>query len=469
MKMKKTIVYQLIIVLALSLMIPFQQAYASSSLTDIPKESSREINYLIQKKLISGYPDQTFRPNAKITREEVATILGDALNLNGAKRATKFPDVNPDSFGSGYIASAVEKGIISGHADGTFRPKDNITRGHVSTLIARAFNITGKELTIFEDVPFSDRNLYSAVDAMYSNGIKTSNGTGLFKPNEEINRTEFSVMVARALNSDFRQEVKVNEYTVKVDGGDTLNVRSGPGTGYGVVDKLSNGTKVLVAGTASTWQYIKTETTAGYVNRAYLVDKDGNNMSGAGVSGKYHIAIDAGHGGHDPGSVGNGLKESHITLQVAKKVEKALEKRNVKVFMTRTTDKYVGLQERVNLATNAKVDTFVSIHTNSFSSSSANGTETYYSLARASTKVSDSKQLATFIQNRLYKALNTTNRGVKTANFAVLRTSFPSTLVELAFISNKQDAAKLGSEHYQQLAADAIANGIMDYYEWKER
>lgn len=467
MKAQKMI-YQLLVVLALSLMIPFQQAKAAT-LPDVPASHQAAVQYLMDRNIIAGYPDGTFKPNNKVTREEVAVMIGDALGLNGTKRQTQFKDVNPNSFGSGYIASAVEKGIITGHTDGTFRPKDNVTRGHIAIMLERAFQLKGQGLAVFKDAPFTDKNLYNAVDSLYSNGIAIGSGNGLFKPNEQINRAEFSMLIARSLNADFRKEVKVNEHTVKVGASDTLNVRSGPNMDAKVIAKLPNGTKVLTAGTSDNWQYIKTGTTAGYVYKEYLVDKNGNNISGAGTSGKYHIAIDAGHGGSDPGSIGNGLKESHVTLQVAKKVEKALEKRNVKVFMTRKNDTYVGLQERVNLASKAKVDTFVSIHTNSFSSSSANGTETYYSLARASTKVSDSKQLATFIQNRLYKALGTTNRGVKTANFAVLRTTFPSTLVELAFISNKSDAAKLGSEEYQQIAADAIADGIMDYYKWKEK
>lgn len=466
MKAKKTILVQMIVVLALSLMIPLKQTHAAS-LTDIPAGYKAEIDELIQRGIISGYPDHTFRPNNKITREEVAMMIGIALNLNGQKRATKFPDVNPESFGSGYIASAVEAGIISGHTDGKFKPKDYVTRGHVSIMLERAFQLKGKEIAVFKDVSFTDRNLYSAVDAMFSNGITAGSGKGLFNPNQEINRAEFSALMARSVNAKFRVPVKVNEYTVNVSG-TTLNVRSGPGMNYGVIGKLNGGTKVFTTGSNDIWQYVKSPTMTGYVHRDYLVDVNGQGIGGAELSKRY-IAIDAGHGGSDPGSSGNGLVEKNITLIVSKKVEKALEKQNVKVLMTRTNDTFVGLQERVNIAEREKVDALVSIHTNAFSSGSANGTETWYSLASASTKASDSKQLATFIQNRLHKDLNTTNRGVKTANFAVLRTTFPSALVELGFITNQQDAAKLGSDRHQQIAADAIAAGIVDYYNWKER
>lgn len=469
MKVKKIYVFQMIIVLALSLMIPFQQTHAAS-LTDIPAGYKTEIDNLIQRGIISGYTDNTFRPNEKITREQVAVVIGIALNLNGEKRKTKFQDVNPNSFGSGYIDSAVEKGIISGHTDGTFRPKEYITRGHISIVLERAFELKGKNIAVFKDVSLANNNLYSAVDAMFSNGITVGIGNGFFNANEEINRAEFSVLVARSLNPTFRQEVKVNEYIVHLKGAETLNVRSGPGTNYPVIGKLVNNTRVLTTGSNDTWQYMKSSSLTGYVHKGYLVNANGDEVNEAVIQiPKRYIAIDAGHGGRDPGAVGYGLLEKEITLAVAKKVEKLLEKENVEVLLTRKDDTYLSLEERVNIANKAKVDALVSIHMNAFSSGSANGTESFYNLVSTSTKVEDSKQLATFIQNRLYKTLDTTNRGVKTANFAVIRTTFPSTLVELAFISNKQDAEKLASEHYQQIAAQAITSGIMDYYRWNER
>ncbi|MFD1929319.1 N-acetylmuramoyl-L-alanine amidase [Sporosarcina siberiensis] len=472
MKFKKTIIFQMIIVLALSLMIPFQPTHAAS-LTDIPADVQKEVNNLIQRGIISGYPDNTFKPDNKVTREEVAYMIGKALNLKEDFRKPSFSDINPKSFGSGYIATAVENGIISGHTDGTFRPKDKITRGHISIMLERAFELKGVNTAVFSDVSPKDKNLYSAVDALYSNGVKTALGNGLFKPNEEINRAEFSVLVARSINPTYRQEVKVNEYVVNLEG-TTLNVRSGPGMEHAVVGKLTNNTRVLTTGSNDIWQYMQTASVNGFVHKDYLVSANGDESIEAELPNKpelpkRHIAIDAGHGGYDPGAAGNGLVEKIVTLEVAKKVEKLLEKENVKVKMTRESDVYVGLEERVNIASKANVDAFVSIHMNSFSNGNASGTESFYRLANVSTKVSDSKQLTTFIQNRLYKALNTTNRGVKTANFAVLRTTFPSTLIELAFISNKSDAGKLGSEQYQDISAQAITAGIMDYYRWKER
>ena len=108
---------------------------------------------------------------------------------------------------------------------------------------------------------------------------------------------------------------------------------------------------------------------------------------------------------------------------MAKRVESLLKKKDIEVVMTRNSDVYPSLQERVQIAANSGSDAFVSIHGNA-AGASASGTETFYS--SSSNRSSDSKQLATFIQNRLYKAMDTKNRGVRDGNFYVIkRNSIP--------------------------------------------
>lgn len=440
----------------------------AASLSDIPQELAKEINFLVAEKIIDGFPDKTFRPNDSLTREQAAKILGVALQLDGTQRETKFTDVRKSSYASGYITSAVKRKIIEGHTDGTFRPGENITREQAAFLLNRAFDLKGKGETSFSDVPRSNEKLYQAVDAMYANGL-TINRTGTkFEPKVAINRAEFSVLVARGLNEQFRTaaiEQPKEERMVRVDS--TLNVRSSPSAANNtnIIGKFQNETVVQLIDTYhQPWVYVKAGTTAGYVHSNYLATLTEKPVQPL----KRYIAIDAGHGGTDPGASGNGLIEKEITLIVAKKVEQSLKKHGIDVFMVRTKDEGISLSDRVTRAKAAEVDALVSIHTNAFGKESANGTETFYNTAALSTRVDESKQLATFIQKRVQAALDTRNRGVKTANFAVIRTPFPSALVELAFISNEEDAKKLGSVEYQQKAADAIARGIADYYDWLE-
>lgn len=172
---------------------------------------------------------------------------------------------------------------------------------------------------------------------------------------------------------------------------------------------------------------------------------------------QYKIVIDPGHGGSDPGAVGpNGLKEAHVNLAVALKVAEKLRKAGVEVKLTRTSDVFIDLQPRCDIANSSGADYFVSIHCNSARTPEAKGTETYCYKFGGQGEV-----LAKAIQAELLAATGRTNRGVKTANFYVLRrTNMPAVLTELAFISNPEEECLLADPGYQEKCADAIAKGI---------
>ena len=167
------------------------------------------------------------------------------------------------------------------------------------------------------------------------------------------------------------------------------------------------------------------------------------------------VWLDAGHGGNDPGALGSGLKEKDITLAITLKAGKELERHGVKVGYTRKNDKTVNLNSRGPLANKYGADVFVSIHTNAHNSN-AQGVETY-----SFPNSKNGARLAKLIQDEVLKAkLYTKNRGIKTANFAVLRQSkMPATLIEIAFITNKQDAQLLKNK--QNDFATAIAKGVL--------
>lgn len=169
------------------------------------------------------------------------------------------------------------------------------------------------------------------------------------------------------------------------------------------------------------------------------------------------IVIDPGHGGSDPGAVGpNGLKEAHVNLAVALKVAEKLRKAGVEVKLTRTSNVFVDLQPRCDIANSWMADYFVSIHCNAASTPQAHGTETYCYKFGGKGEV-----LAKAIQAQLIAVTGRANRGVKEANFYVLRkTNMPAVLTELAFISNREEERLLASTTYQEKCAMAIAKGI---------
>lgn len=226
----------------------------------------------------------------------------------------------------------------------------------------------------------------------------------------------------------------------------------------------------------------------------------------------FTLVIDAGHGGKDPGAVGNKLKEKDINLRVALALGKLIEQNmsDVKVVYTRKTDVFVELNERAAIANRAKADLFISIHTNASGGNfSVSGTETYtLGMHRASSNLEVAKRensaimletnyeekyegfnpkssesyiifelmqdqymkqsvsLAGMIQKQFVATAQRRNRGVHQAGFLVLRaTSMPSVLVELGYITTASEAAYLGTEESTRQLSQSLFNAIKKYRE----
>ncbi|MEM7797293.1 MAG: DUF3747 domain-containing protein [Cyanobacteria bacterium P01_C01_bin.118] len=174
--------------------------------------------------------------------------------------------------------------------------------------------------------------------------------------------------------------------------------------------------------------------------------------------GEVLVMIDPGHGGRDPGAVGNGLQEKEINLFISRRVQRTLEQRGYRVAMTRSSDFELDLQPRVDIAERANATIFVSIHANAISLSrpEVNGLETYY--------YSSGRNLARSIHSSVLRSTDLRDRGVRQARFYVLRnTSMPAVLVETGFITGREDSNRFRSNAAREQIADAIAQGIIDY------
>ena len=225
-------------------------------------------------------------------------------------------------------------------------------------------------------------------------------------------------------------------------------------------------------------------------------------------SGPWRVAIDAGHGGHDPGTVSprTGAREKDISLKLALLVAEELKSRGgIEPFLTREDDRFIRLEDRPKLAIAANADLFVSIHVNAQPrGSSASGFETYY-LGQARSEMSrqvamrenavielegagnrpnldqlefilagldrdvnlvESRRFAGYIQNGLRTALDSKDRGVKSNIFYVLLTtgSMPAVLVETGYITNPTDERRLTDENTQRKIARALADTIETYF-----
>lgn len=177
------------------------------------------------------------------------------------------------------------------------------------------------------------------------------------------------------------------------------------------------------------------------------------------------VVIDAGHGKTDPGASGNGLVEKEVNLDIMLRVYDLFEANsNIKVYATRLDDSYPTNVNRAKMA-NSVADLFVSIHQNSNTSATPNGTEVLYTVHATDVSGKLTSQIAAqFMQNYIVKAMGTTDRGIKNRTDLIVlnQTTIPAVLVEVGFLSNKADADKLSQDSYKDAAAQAIYSAIVD-------
>ena len=218
------------------------------------------------------------------------------------------------------------------------------------------------------------------------------------------------------------------------------------------------------------------------------------------------IVIDAGHGGADPGAIRNNVKEKDLTLMAAKILKNKLEKKSFTVFLTRKSDYYIRLKNRVKYARDKSPDLFISIHADSTKNKSTSGTSIYslsekasdklsqaladrenksdliagldlgeldkavsdilIDLSRRETKNSSIAFAELFIEKLKKNKVNLLRRPHRQAGFAVLKApDIPSVLIEMGFISNNNDLKKLTSKKFQENLMDVISLAIEDYFE----
>lgn len=185
---------------------------------------------------------------------------------------------------------------------------------------------------------------------------------------------------------------------------------------------------------------------------------------------RHVIAIDAGHGGWDPGKAGKtGKNEKDINLEIAKKLQVLLETGGATVFVSRGEDEALGeskrkdMKERKAIAEEAEADILISIHQNAFPQAGAKGAQVFYYNGSES-----GKKLSECIQSRLISDLDTSNQRQAKANtdyYILKNITVPTALVECGFLSNPNEEALLNSEEYQQKVAWSIYLGIEDYFE----
>ena len=180
----------------------------------------------------------------------------------------------------------------------------------------------------------------------------------------------------------------------------------------------------------------------------------------------YVIALDAGHGGRDPGAVVGDVLEKDLNLEIVGRLQALVDaERDLEARLTRTLDIFVPLEDRIRIAEDAGAVMYVSVHVNSFDTSEAYGIETIVSDAHPVD--GDSWRLAELIQNGLVEATGARDRGTRSQESYLQRTEMPAVSAEVGYMTNPEELEMLLDPAYQQTIAEGILAGIRQFIEWK--
>lgn len=474
----------LVLVLTMLILAMPCASVSAREFSDVPITASyyTAVDKLSNLGVIQGREDGNFAPQAQTTRAEFCAFLSRANGYNEeyyTAKETPFSDVASDYWAYNYISYCYENGFINGMLDGTFAPADPVTYEQVVKMVVCSSGA-------------GDESLRSVGPYWYSGYVAVADKYGLLEDTtkaigKDANRAFVAQMVYNSLSFINGGEIDVPESDNVTDAADLSNNAayrpSEPDEDITDTDianeDIFDATPVPTVEPEPTLEPTMAPaakptlaptplptlapTPKPTQKPVYNANQYQNTVNGNGIT----VVIDPGHNysGVDTGATGNGLREQDITYYIAEKVKPYLEERGFNVVMTRDSlyDNCAGettsasLAYRYNLANNVGADLFVSIHCNA---GGGTGTETYYYYGN-----SEGKRIATYVQNNIIDTIGTSNRGVKEAGFAVLKhTTMTAILIETAFIDTYADAAVLADNGYQWAYAEAIANGICDYF-----
>ncbi|MCR4436871.1 MAG: N-acetylmuramoyl-L-alanine amidase [Clostridiales bacterium] len=423
----------------------------------------------------NGYPDHTFRPNQFVTRQEAACTIA-ALTKMADGFPKKFKDSNQIApWAQQAVNALASNGVLSGDSGGYLHPLQNLTRAEAVVLVNRTKNITGStpvHLTL--SVTGSIVNIRSGPDISSDVIGKVKRGSILTALEHSSNgwyRVQFNNSTGWITDQYVKPSYanRGSDTDREEDGSSVDNSNTGTDPGSETNSGVEASQDEAIDPAAGTG----TDTGA----QPGTVDKPGteanpgtdtDSAAGDDAGKEKIIVIDPGHGGSDPGAIGqSGTKEKDITLDIALMVSDYLKNAGYQVIMTRQDDQYVSLADRSAVANDAHADAFISIHCNAYNHI-AGGTETFTEPMSGNPvykQQEDSKRLARLVQSELVQALGLTDRGVNEEGLYVCReTNAPAILVETAFIDNKSEEKLLSDPEFQKKAAEAIGRGVDGYF-----
>lgn len=367
------------------------------------------------------------------------------INTNQNKQSDISGVFNWDSEETGDMLENIDSNIINNHTNtGTNNNADSSTKGDVTNESTPNNEDTNAgDLNNFTPI-IEENNTFSSENMNYLWGTGTivlKEVNGLQAANVTCTEDAYTKMIHVNLNQDYSSYINEGYYTIGDSEINTIQVIHQMGT-----------TELII--------------TTSVIKALTLEEVDGAlHMKVVTPSEKYSkiVVVDAGHGAHDSGTTGGGIKEKDLNLALSQQLVSVLEADpDIKVYATRQDDTFVELEGRSAFSNEINPDLFISIHINSSDANpSASGTETYYT----SKEDTRNKIFAGIVQNALVSEFGTRNRGVKTNTFVVTRlTNAPAILIEIGFLSNASDREMMTSSDFTSRYAGAVYRSILEYY-----
>ncbi|MBD2058917.1 S-layer homology domain-containing protein [Oculatella sp. FACHB-28] len=493
------------------------------SFADIqPHWSSDFVRGLASQGVITGFADGTFKPDTTMNRAQYAALLDNTFNPIAKRAAAGFSDVSADFWAAESIQRVYRGGLMAGFQNGTFLPSQNVTRIQVLLALTNALGLPAGNtelLNRYEDAAAIPAQMQGAIaSATQAQLVVNYPQVNRLNPNREATRGEVAAMVYQAMVQAARSPAIASSYIVdpnsNAPAGEQVPIVSptppaasptpaptpAP-TPLPVVSVRPTPTPSPAPVPVATPRPTPTPSPAPIPIPVPLPVVPTPPVAAPSPTPAPPVAtpsptpapipipvpspvtptppvspvpaptptaaaplvvVDPGHGGNDPGAIGiDGLREKDINLSVAQQIAELLQQQGIRVVMTRPDDRTIELAPRVNIAEQARANLFLSIHANAISLGrpEVNGLETYHYPGSTS-----GSRLASAIHSSILESITVKDRGVRQANFYVLRyTSMPATLVELGFVTGQEDAAKLADPDHRSQLARAIASGALQY------
>lgn len=382
------------------------------------------IRGLTSQGFIAGFSDGTFRPDAGMSRAEYAAVLTKTFNLPQRRPATDFRDVPTDFWAAAAIQRAYQSGLMSGFNDGSFQPRRNITRLQVVLSLSSGLNLPNANLNVlnlYQDQETIPTYARQAVANATARGIVVNYPQlRQLHPNQDATRGEVSAMVYQSMVQALRSPPIPSPYIV--------NPAQAPPP----------------------------------PPPSPLPPSSPTPPPSPSIPSGSIVAIDPVHGGSDSGAIGiGGLREKDVVLAIAQETARTLQQQGVQTVLTRFDDRDLDLSTRIDMAEQARANVLVSIQasTSPDNHPGINGLETYHYFESTA-----GAELARAIQSNIVQTVNVRDRGVRQANFDILRiTSMPTVQVAVGYVTGHQDAVNLADPNHRRDLGRAIANGILQY------